>query len=378
MKTKALVVLVAAIILFQLAYLHPSGLAASFSGSYRLLERVGGSAEYRLNVAISQSLQDYYVGKSHGMSSNGDIAKFVTPYALAPIASCLEGIYSDDEGFVNGVLMLVHQVPYEVTVPPKYPVETMVDDKGDCDLFSYVAASVIKAHGLDVVLLYYESESHMNIGVSLSDPPSSARDTAFYVTNNGVRYYVAECTGGNWENGWRVGECPDTLKQASVQVVTLENCEQSSPSQVTASLNTLSASSISLSVSPSSLIQGSAATASGKLSPALQNRTITIYVKTNSLSWTGLAAVTTDSEGRFTYAWVPEAGGIEYVRATWSGDDSHAGADSPTHTITILSTFFVMLLGLVIALVAAGVAIAIISRKLQQGIQAPEPPLIPS
>lgn len=370
--------LIVAIALVQLSYLLSHGLAVSYSGSYQLLEHGSGSTDYRLNVAVSQSLQDYYAEKNRRMSSDDDFTKFVTPYALAPIADCLEGIYSDDEDFVNGALMFVHQIPYEVTVPSKYPVETIVDNKGDCDLFSYVVASIVKARGLDVVLLYYESEVHMNIGVSLSHPPVDARDTAFSVTNNGVRYYVAECTGGNWQNGWRVGECPDTLRQASVQVVTLENCEQSSPGQVAASLSTLSTSSISLSVTPSSLIQGSIATVSGQLSPALQNKTITIYVKVNGLSWAGLATVTTDSDGRFTYAWVPEAGGVEYVRASWSGDGSYAGADSPAEIVTVLSTFFVILLGLIIVFVAAGVAIAIISRKAQQEIQAPQPPEIPS
>ncbi len=378
MRTKTLATLIVAIIVFQLSYTFPRRLAASYSGSYQLLEHVGGSAEYRLNVAVSQSLQDYYAEKSHRMTSNDDFAKFVTPYALEPIAGCLEGIYTNDEGFVNGVLMVVHQIPYEVTVPSKYPVETIVDNKGDCDLFSYVAASIIKAHGLDVVLLYYESESHMNVGVSLSHSPSNARDTAFYVTDNGVRYYVAECTGGNWQTGWRVGECPDTLKHASVQVVTLEDHEQSSLGQVSASLNTLSSCSISLNVSPSSLIQGSIATVLGRLSPALQNKTITIYVKTNSLSWTDLATVTTDSDGQFAYAWIPDTGGVEYIRASWSGDDFYAAADSPTQTITILSTFFVMLLGLIIVLVAVGVTMAVISRKAQQEIQAPQPPEIPS
>ncbi len=378
MRTKILATLIVAIALAQLSCLLPRGLAASYSGSYELLEHGSGSTECRLNVAVPQSLQDYYAEKNHRASSEDDFAKFVTSYTLAPIADCLEGIYSDDEDFVNGALMLVHQIPYEVTAPSKYPVETIVDNKGDCDLFSYIVASIVKARGLDVVLLYYDSEVHMNIGVSLSHPPVDARDPAFSVTSNGVRYYVAECTGGNWQDGWRVGECPDTLRQASVQVVTLGDCEQISLGQVAASLNTLSTSSISLSVSPSSLIQGSIATVSGELSPALQNKTITIYVKVNGLSWTGLATVTTDSDGRFTYAWVPDAGGVEYVRASWSGDSSYAGADSPIETVIMLSTFFVILLGLIIVLVCAGVAVAIISRKDQQEIQTPQPPEIPS
>lgn len=111
---------------------------------------------------------------------------------------------------------------------------------------------------------------------------------------------------------------------------------------------------------------------------ARANKTITIYVKVNGLSWTGLATVTTDSDGRFTYAWVTDAGGVEYVRASWSGDGSYAGADSSIETVIMLSTFFVVLLGLIIVLVGAGVAVAIILGKDQQVIQTPQPPEIPS
>jgi len=96
-----------------------------------------------------------------------------------------------------------------------------VENKGDCDLFSYVAASIVKAHGLDVVLLYYKSQTHMNIGVSLSHAPHDVRGQVYYITYNNIRYYVAEVTGGDWQNGWRDGECPDELKNAPAQTITL-------------------------------------------------------------------------------------------------------------------------------------------------------------
>jgi hypothetical protein len=172
-----------------------------------------------LNVAVSESLLEYYLEKSHILISTDDFAKFVTPYALKPIADCLRGIYSDDEDFANGVSMIVHQIPYEESKPSKYPVETIAANKGDCDLFSYIAASIMKAGGLNVVLFYYESEEHMNVGVSLSHEPHYARGAIDYVLHDGTRYYMAECTGGNWQEGWRVGECPDDLKNATLKTV---------------------------------------------------------------------------------------------------------------------------------------------------------------
>jgi hypothetical protein len=163
--------LVLVIVLFIISYLIPYGYSQTHSQTYQLLDKVDGSTYYRLNVTVQQSLYDYYVEKSHKLNSNSDFAKFVTPYALEPIADKLSEIYTDDEDFVNGVLMIVHQIPYEVTAPAKYSVEVIAENVGDCDLFSYVAASIIKARGLDVVLLYYESQAHMNIGISLSHAP---------------------------------------------------------------------------------------------------------------------------------------------------------------------------------------------------------------
>lgn len=371
------IALIILLFLLQSPSFVPRVLSDSYSGSYQLLQDADVNTVYRLNIAVSQSLQDYYAEKSHRMNSDGDFGKFVTPYALQPIADCLREMYSDDEDYANAVLMIVHQIPYEVTVPSKYPVETIVDNKGDCDLLSYVAASIVKACGLDVVLLYYESEAHMNIGVNLSHAPNDARGNAFFVTNNNNHYYMAECTGGDWQTGWRIGECPNKLKQASVQIITLENCEQSAPGQVSASYRTLMMSTISLTVSATFLVQGNLVTLFGQLSPALQNETVTIYVKANSMPWTELIAVTTDTSGRFTCAWVPD-GGIDYVRASWSGNDNYAGVDSQTQTLTVLSTFFVALLGVTLVLIVAGTAVFLISRKTVQEAQMPQPPEVSS
>jgi len=297
---------------------------------------------------------------------------------LKPIADCLRGIYSDDEDFANGVLMIVHQIPYEVIRPPKYPVETIVANKGDCELFSYLTGSILKAGGLNVVLFYYESEEHMNIGVSLSHEPHWARGAIDYVLHDGTRYYMAECTGGNWQGGWRVGECPDDLKGATVQVVTLENCEQSAPGQVTASYKPLATSTVSLDVSSAFLIQGSSVTLSGQLSLPLQNGTITIYIKANGLPWSELGTASTDSSGRFAYVWLSDVSGICYLRASWSGNEDYASADSPTRTVTVLSWFFIALLSLTVVLVSFGAVVFLMSRQTRSELSEPQPPEIPS
>jgi len=375
LKLSETVVIVTVLITFS--YLFPHCLSENYSVSYQLLDSPNGSIHYRLNVAFSQSLYEYYHEKSHTLGSNHDFVKFVTPYALKSIADSLWEIYTNDEDFANGVLMIVHQVPYEETLPMKYPVETIVENKGDCDLFSYVACSIMKAGGLDVVLLYYESEAHMNVGVHLSYTPHDVRGQAYYITYNNMQYYVAECTGDNWKNGWRVGECPDDLKYAAPEVITLENCEQWAPGQVSASYETLDPSEISLTISSTNVVQGSTIALSGQLSPHLNNQTVTVYIKINNLPWTVLSTVTTDSNGRFAYAWNAEVAGMCYIRASWSGDDDYAGADSPINSVMVLSIFFIFLLTITLILVCVGTVVFLMSRRSRQEVQEPQPPEIP-
>lgn len=378
MRIRSEKVLVALTVLIMLVYLLPTVFSANYTFTYELLNTPGGTIHYRLNVAVLESLLGYYAGKSHILTSNYDFAKFVTPYALKPLADCLWSVYSDDENFVDGVLMIVHQIPYEKTDPPKYPVETIVANKGDCDLFSYVAASILNAGGLNVVLFYYESEQHMNIGVDLSHAPQLARGGINYVVYAGSRFYVAECTGGNWQDGWRVGECPDSLKNATAQVVSLENCEPSAPGQVSASYKTLKQPTLSLDISSTFLIQGGSTTLSGQLSPSLQNETITVYVETNGSPWSELSKVLTDSRGRFIYVWSPSVSGVCFVRANWSGSEDYAAVDSSTATLTVLSMFFIVVLSATVVWVVFGLAVFLVSRKNRSGLSEPLSPVVSS
>jgi len=337
---------------------------ADYENSYYVLDHPDGSGRYELNVSVSSSLYDYYIGKDHSLRSSLDFGKFVTPYALKPMADSLWTRYDDDEDFANGVLMIVRQIPYEASAPQNYPVETIVANEGDCDLFSFVAASVMVAGGLDVVLLFYDSEDHMNIGVSLSHSPYDARSPVTYFLHNNVRYYMAETTGGDWESGWRVGECPDSLEGVSVSIITLEDAEKVSPGQVSASFSTLTASSISLSVSSPFLIEGSSLVLSGMVSPFSSGGVITIYLRSENSSWILLGTAACDVNGRYSYEWNPKSAGAYYLRAGWSGDTTHAGADSNVSSIRVLSSSVVLLAVMMIVLVVVAGVVYALSRRV--------------
>jgi len=335
-------IFVAALFISLLLLLSNSCLATTHKYSYELLDSPDGSTTYRLTVSVTETLYEYYINQNHNLYSY-DFSKFVTPDALKPIADDLWSIYSNEEDFANGVLMILHQIPYVESDPQKYPVEIIVENEGDCDLFSIIAASIMKAGGLDVVLLLLEYQDHMLVGVHLPESPKDARSQVYLYRYEGKKYYVAETTGGNWENGWRVGECPEILQRTAAKVIPLTNCEESAPGQVSSSYSIPDSSAIYMSLSTNFAVSQNDVEISGSLSPSLAGETVTLYVSSLGSPLVMLATVVTDSNGQYSHIWHSPPGGIYSVRANWSGDEDYSGADSSTFSLVVIPSELLMI-----------------------------------
>jgi hypothetical protein len=350
--------------LFEICY------AADFQAEFLLLGS-NNDVTYDLKIVFPEGLYEYYADKSHRLSTISDFSDFVTPYVFEPVANKLWEVYDNDENFANGVLMIVHQIDYEETAPVKYPLETIVDGMGDCDLFSIFVASIVKAGGLDVVLLYYEEQTHMNIGIQLSGAPQEARDEVRYVSYDNKQYYVAECTGENWREGWRVGESPPNLKEANVEVISLERSEQIAPGQASASFTSLDSSVLSLDISPSIYLQNANLKVRGQLLPAIDNQNVTLYASVNNSPWIVMGTVATESNGNFEYLWENEFSGIISIRASWSGNSQYASSVSTTKNVTVIP-FLAIELFVLILLGVIGISIALFMKKSQNEEIQPE------
>jgi hypothetical protein len=334
-------ILITSFFISLLLLLSNSCLAATHKYSYELLDSPDGSTTYRLTVSVTETLYEYYSSQDHNLRSY-DFSKFVTPDALKPVADDLWSIYSNEEDFANGVLMILHQIPYVESDPQKYPVETIVENEGDCDLFSIVAAAIMKAGGLDVVLLLLEYQDHMLVGVHLPESPKDARSQVYLYKHEGKKYYVAETTGGKWENGWRVGECPEILRRSAAKIIPLTNYERTSPGQVSSSYTIPDSSSIYMSLSTNFAVSQNDVEISGSLSPSLAGETVTLYVSSLGSPLVMLATVVTDSNGQYSHIWHSPPGGIYSVRANWSGDEDYSGTDSTTFRLVVIPSELVM------------------------------------
>lgn len=259
--------------------------------------------DYILNVTVKDETYTYYKGLSHKVLKETDLAKFVTAGPVKPISDLLLTVYNDSEDFVNAVLMMMHQIEY-VESPPKYAVEYLVDMKGDCEV-SYLAASLTLAANIKTVLLLWKINAtvgHVNLGVSLKHEPRYSRKPVYSVTYNGEVYYVAECTGGNWENGWRVGELPNELSGLSPTAVPLTVSFDAPAGVVDACFNVQPSDSFFTVERFVPLI--SYFYIEGFLNPNITGETVNLYV-VNGLNYKLLGSTVTDSKGRFVFKYVP-------------------------------------------------------------------------
>ena len=141
-----------------------------------------------------------------------DLARRIAPPSANP-----------DEGYFRlmNLVFFVQQIPYdrddnttsyiEGVLPrhamyvkggveyPKYPVEMLVDGRGDCEDAAILMAGLLDALGYDTVLLRYSD--HMALGIRMNEfNPYYAKYTPRYFTYGGRHYYYVEGTDFEWSN----------------------------------------------------------------------------------------------------------------------------------------------------------------------------------
>jgi len=98
------------------------------------------------------------------------------------------------------------------------------------------------------------------------------------------------------------------------------------------------ASRISCDVQQDTKVQGEPAVISGSIEPGHQDAVVKLYYSLDGDSWSQLAEVQTDSEGKYSYRWDSTPPGTVYVKAYWLGDFDHKEASStPSSFATSLS-----------------------------------------
>ena len=315
----------------------------NYEASYTFTVQSGYyESDHTLYVSLPPSLNEYYQGSSHTVINERDYVKFVTPNAVESVAENMRSITRstpyDDEAFANAVLEIVRGITY-VRSSAKYPVETLVDNQADCDGLSLLAASIMKAGGLDVVLLLYKgiNPTHMNVGVYLEQMPASH---SWWIAPSGIdfnnkTYWIAECTS---LAGWTVGDRPQLLVSDKPDVISLEKIGKTALGSVSSSLSgQMQPSSISINLSAgysNTSDSGRIIDVSGSITPAFPNESVTVYVNQPGYVAHPLVALT-DEFGNYTLPWNVTLPGTYIIRTSWNGYLNFSGSDSEIVTVFV-------------------------------------------
>jgi hypothetical protein len=99
----------------------------------------------------------------------------------------------------------VGYITYQQTSVAELPAQTVMDN-GDCKDKTILLATLLKSLGYRVVMLDFMpqqgEQGHMALGVAFDENQLPHRQSLYYYTYNGARYYYAETT----EPGWRIGQ----------------------------------------------------------------------------------------------------------------------------------------------------------------------------
>jgi predicted transglutaminase-like cysteine proteinase/predicted nucleic acid-binding Zn ribbon protein len=94
---------------------------------------------------------------------------------------------------------------------PKFPLETLADEGGDCEDSAILLASLLRELGYGTVLIQFQD--HMAVGVKGEDSISGS-----YYEVDGIRYFYVETTS----TGWEIGDVPEQMADQPARILKLD------------------------------------------------------------------------------------------------------------------------------------------------------------
>jgi hypothetical protein len=177
--------------------------------------------QYDMSLSIPESQYNYYQGLTRAYQD--DYSIYVThPYDDEFINTIIRKFnfialedHMTEEDKINLVISFVQSLPYTVDSVttafdeyPRYPLETLIDNGGDCEDTSILTASLLHSMNYEVILI--APPEHMAVGVNIES-------NGYSWTYEEAKYYFLETTG----EGWKIGELPDDYKSASAYLYPL-------------------------------------------------------------------------------------------------------------------------------------------------------------
>ena len=178
---------------------------------------------YQISVTLDKNLYTYYLGLGrYYFTDDGDngvlnyvyddmnqamLDGFIDQFRL------LQDAYGwSDSQFIREIIGCIQAIPYALDEDttgyeeyPRYPIETLWLNTGDCEDTSFLLAACLHRLGYDCALIKFPS--HVGVGIRQDHAP-----TGTYFEMEGHDYYYIETTN----SGFDIGELPDEIRDAVV------------------------------------------------------------------------------------------------------------------------------------------------------------------
>jgi hypothetical protein len=224
--TLALIVSVPIVLPHQAAAQNSEYYNKSFAWDYN-------GKHWTWNLSIPQTLYDAYKAvpvstRTHNGPAGYGFLTTTNDYYIQTLAQKLNETTTSMEynsfDQVSFVLAFVQSLPYTsdaVTTQhdeyPRFPIETLVDDGGDCEDTSILFASLTLSMGYGTV--YINPPDHYAVGILGNDLHGTYWT---YPEGSNKTYYYCETTG----DGFKIGQLPDEFQGQSAYIYNIDESKQ--------------------------------------------------------------------------------------------------------------------------------------------------------
>jgi len=172
--------------------------------------------EYNLDLGIRNELYKTFKNRKRVLDCKLWVEEYVIGGICGEIRELAFKLLHDNQLYktydeVSYILSFVQQIiTYENDIGeyPKYPIETLVEEKGDCEDYAMLGAAILKIIGYEVSLLFLPGHAALGVAGAEGLPGT-------YIEYDGINYYYCEMTA----EGWQIGHMPEKYKTEEIEVI---------------------------------------------------------------------------------------------------------------------------------------------------------------
>ncbi len=232
-KQVKLLMVISLLLILSIPLFHPQRALAQSDSHDKKFEWDYDGKRWVWNLSIPKALYDAYknVPVSTRIRNGPEGYGFLTTtqdYYIRTLAEKLKETaetqkYSsyDEASFVLAFVQSLNYTSDSVTSGydeyPRFPIETLVDEGGDCEDTAVLFATLMLVLRYDTV--YVSPPNHYAVGIYGENIRGS------YLTYNNKTYYYCETTG----NGFKIGDLPDEFTNSKFYIFTINESQQFIP-----------------------------------------------------------------------------------------------------------------------------------------------------